>query len=40
VSSQFTSIYITLYKIQIVSKQLYSDNRKMIQWNKQSWVLL
>jgi len=29
--SQVTFIYVALYTIQIVSKQLYSDNRKMIQ---------
>jgi len=34
-SSQVTFIYIALYKIQIISQQLYSDNRKMIQLSKQ-----
>jgi len=31
VSSQVTFIYIALFTIQIVSKQLYSDNMKVAQ---------
>jgi len=30
-STQVTFIYIALFMIQIVSKQLYSDNRKIMQ---------
>jgi len=30
-SSQVTFIYIALFTIEIVSKQLHSDNRKIIQ---------
>jgi len=33
-SSHLTFIYMALFTVQIVSKQLYSDNRKMMQQKK------
>jgi len=33
-SSHLTFIYMALFTVQIVSKQLYSDNRKIMQQTK------